>query len=645
MDVLQLYGARTGLISDDSLPGYDASGVYALRMRNLSREFRSQVVGAFARKLGFANVECVSSSLLQGEVEEELTKTKVAMTEGKCMIVGGVVADEQRRWLARIPILLRADVAAGLLHVAMRAEVESGVRNVYIAVGVKRSALDVNVKGVLKPKCVERMQIEMSLWNMLLTQMQGVDIGKALLVGLYPKRNKPVASGGSPSGADGGSAIFDTSVWKMAEVEFGGINCPKEISGMEALSWRIDVVDKAEKWIYDAVKRLRQKAEGGDEAKGIAALVKITQDSRLRPNMKLAPMYDWPWAAAKREIAHAARELTLVSGVSWSITSTSMASGLPNDYESPRVTAGTLGVSSHFTKTVLEMCKATYQGPSVKPAMIPHNRFNWRRLQCFRSDQPLTFDKTSPEIPFAEERTFYVDFELASPDHLHASNILKDSENEDDSFYPTYFDTEPASPIQQDCTIRSLIFVIGCGQVINGKWKHKVFTAQTLSREGESGVVREWLEYMHSVMPSDHGHPFLNVWGPEKQLLHKGLRNMTEADARAVKKIRFFNIVNIFQVVLTGCLTIKGSFSNSLKAVSKSLEQLGLLEDFQGRDEKDWVSDGSDAMAAGLQCAEIAYKHKLGSLSSAPEMAQIARYNEADCRDIARIVTYLRKHH
>lgn len=645
MDVLQLHGARTGLISDDLLPGYDASGAYALRMRNLSREFRRQVVGAFARKLGFANLECVASWPPQGAAAEERMKTKIAMTEGKCMIVGGVVGDEQLRLLAMVPILLRADVAANLLHVAMREEVGSTLRNVYVAVGTKRSAVDINETGVLKPKCVERMQIEMSLWNMLLARMQGVDVGKALLVGLHSNRSKPVALGGSPSGIDGCNSIFDTSVWKMAEVEFGGINCPKRISGLEALSWRIDIVEKAEKWIHDATKTLQQNGEDGAEARGITALVKVAQDSRLRPNMKLAPMNDWPWVAAKREIAYAVRELTLVSGVSRSITSASMANGLPNDYESPRVTAETLGVSSHFTKTVLEMCKATYQGPLVKPDMIPHNRFNWRRLEGFRSEQPLVFDKASPEIPFAEERTFYVDFELASPDYLYSSSTLKDSEEEHESNYPRYFDVESASPIQPDCTADSLIFMIGCGQVINGEWKHKVFTARTLSREGESGVVREWLEYLHFVLPPHHGHLFLNVWGPESQLLRKALRNMTATDAKAVKEIRFLNIVNMLQVVMAGCVAVRGSFSNSLKAVSKSLEQLGLLENFHGRDKKDLVSDGSDAMAVGLECAEVAYKRKLGSLSDAPKMAQIARYNEADCRDIARIVTYLRKHH
>lgn len=633
------------MLSDDLRPAYDPSSIYALRQRNLSTEFRRQVVGAFARKLGFPNVECVSSHLPQGAAEEERVKTKKAMEQRKCMIVGAVVADEQIKLWAMVPILLRADLAVDLLHVAMPAGLERMLANIYVAVGVKRSALELNALRKLKSKCVEKAQIEMSLWNALLVHMQHVDIGKALLVGLNPQRKKPIVLGASPSGVHGCSAIFDTSIWEIAEIDFGEPHSSKAIAGVNALSWRVGIADHAEQWIFEAVETLQTEAEEGNEMQGIMALAKVTKDSKMRPNMKLAPMYDWPWAAAKREVAYAVRELTLVSGVSRNITSAGMSNGLPNDYESPRITAETLGVSSQFTKTVLEMCKKTYDGPLVKPLTIPHNRFNWRRLQGFENGKPFAFDKESPEIPCAEERTFYVDFELASPDCLYASSTLDHSERNDGNSYSRYFDVEPGFTIQQDCTTDTLIFLIGCGQIRKGTWKHKVFTARTLSREGESGVVREWLEYMHSVMPPNFGQPILNVWGPEKQLLKRALRNLTTADADAVEGIRFCKIVDVLQVVMTAGFTVKGSFSNSLKAVSKSLEQLELLGDFQGRGEQDMVSDGADAMAVGLECAEVAYKQKIGSLSEAPKMALIARYNEADCRDIARIVTYLRKHH
>lgn len=654
LDLLEVHGPRLAVVPDDAYPGYDPAGSHALRMKRLAREFRKQVIGAFARRIGFADVACVSPGSVTGPAKEEREKTETAMREGRPMIVGAVVADEERRLIGRIPILLRADVAEDLLNMKVNQDSKADMQGMYVAVGVKRRNVERNRSGTIRANSLGRVQAEMWLCNRLLASVQGRDPGAALLIGLHPKRKRAIHLGAFPrtSNADDEmdkrQPVFDDSVWRAARVPLDDPECPVGIAALEAVGWHVDVIDHGETWISTAVQRAGGNVKDGEEMLTLVATG--TSDTRLRPNMKCASMYDAPWSKAKRKVAEALRELTLVSGVSHAIMSVAMAKGIPNDYSHHRVTAAALDVGSQYTKRTLEMCKASYNGPLVRPAVIPHNKFNWRRLQGFSKDDQLRFDKSDTELPYADERTFYVDFELASPEFLCNAERENEGERgrgeENEKRYGAFFEVSASMPIQQDTTTDALIFMIGCGQVVQGEWQHRVFTAPSLSVIGESSVIREWLEYMASVVPRDFGNPILNVWGPEQQLLRKSMRRMIAEDAEAVREKRFFKTVNVLQVVTSGCVTIKGNLSNSLKSVCGQLEEYGLLGEFKSRGtEEELVTNGADAMTLGLDCAEVVLREGLGLLGRAPKMKEIAKYNEADCRDIARVVSYLREHH
>lgn len=568
------------------------------------------------------------------------------MAERRPLIVGAILADEDRRIWARVPLLIRADVAVQVLP-TVDINVNASLKDVYIAVGIKRASAVTDDKSVLKRKLFRSLQAEMWLWNSLLTNAQGVDVCKTLVIGLNPTRKKPVAMGAWPTceGAAGLEGLFDTAVWKLAQVEYKGSQCVQGIAAIESLAWRVQVVDHGEDWIRALDSKTGAAAKTKEARRDrFLRVVRSTSDARLRPNMKVECFYDFPWAKAKREVAISVNELTLLSRIGVNVTQGSMARGVPNDFENPSVDADALGIDSSSTKKLLEMCKPTYNGPLVRPSTIPHNRYNWRRLQDFRNEAQHIFDKRAPLIPGADERTFYVDLELANAEMMYADNGEHCGEDGKE-IEPAFFDEQPAIPAQRQAQRGPLIFMIGCGQVIDGEWRHRVFIAPSLSRKGESAILREWLEYMNNLHSSNFGQPLLNVWGPEQQLLKTAMKAMTAEDARAVKGIRSFKVIDVQQVAQTGCLTIKDCFKNSLKSVAKSLGKYGLLDDFMGRGDEDLVCNGEDAMMVALNCAEYADRNKLKSLSHAPGMGQIAKYNEADCRDIARIVTYLRNNH
>lgn len=675
LDVLEMYGAEHGLRRDTEFPGYEAAGSYPIRLRELSAEFRRQVTGAIVRRVGQQNVAVISKVEHDpDDVVALCARTAEAMAQGKQAIVGAVLADDEHRIFCRVPLLMRSKIAQQLLHVSLdgkRKETSaqgngvsesgenSGGDDSYVAVQMKRRQIDVDEQGFLRAKSLARAQIELWLWNKLLRDAQGSECGAVVLIGLHKNRVRPIARGAFVAAAESSSSshgdaplAFDHTVWKPCLVKFGGNGCRRGVSAMQALQWRCRVVDEGAAWIEDALSAAaeRQPHSSLPQGRGLVALTTRPPVPELRPNMKCASMQDFPWAKAKRMIAEAIGEVTLVSGISRTLSIDATRNGV-NDFRNERATGEALGATSLLTSSVLAMHKAGYDGPKILPTVIAHNRGNWRRLQGFKNGNVFEYDRLAPQLPMADQRTFYVDFELAAPDGLksHIPNSAAVNGIEACQSHTTSYDLSPAAALhdENDGSSSSLIFVIGCGQVINGEWRHRVFVADRFSESAEAACVAAWLAHMQAMLPLGETAPILNVWGPERQLLKRALRRMERVEPNSRKRTRAdsLHIVDILRVATTACFAVQGALNHSLKSVTKALEAHGVLEDFAGQSRSNGVSDGADAMALGLAAAETAARSGLSSMADAPEMEAIIHYNESDCRDLARIATYLRSNH
>eukprot|EP00178_Gracilaria_changii_P015042 TRINITY_DN421_c0_g6_i1.p1 TRINITY_DN421_c0_g6~~TRINITY_DN421_c0_g6_i1.p1 ORF type:complete len:739 (-),score=109.72 TRINITY_DN421_c0_g6_i1:65-2281(-) len=659
LDMLELHGTPHHFSRDDHTPHWRQYASFAFRMRSLGAEFRRQVTGAFARRIRFENVLCVSSAALSTEEQSECTTN--AMACGVKMIAGAVLTDARSCVYARVPILLRADVADQIfqLGLAPQCELECYTpSHSYVAVAIKRRTVDTKGSAVIKNACLEKLQKEMFLWNLLLSQSQSFRAPTALIIGLHPKRKKAVATGAFPfkaAAATGGApsgALFDRKVWKLALLPFDNMHERAKQSALEALRWRIEVVDDGNAWLMDAAKRMsaadQQSGQPLQPVNPMYALLRTTSDPRLRPNMKSATVFDWPWEQAKRQLAHDLRELTLVSGISRSAVEQAMAKGIPNDYSHHQVTAEALDSNSLFTRETLRKNKPDYKGPPVTPKIIPHNRANWRLLKDFRQQYPHQFSKNGHMLPHVEQRSFYVDLELASAEYLYANHTNTHKPDADPHLMQKFgeaFDVYPTSPLVTDTIPDSLVFMIGCGRFVEGAWNHNVFIAETLNKQGEQQVISEWLQHMNTLTCNLKQPALVHVWGPEKQLLKQAFRRMPQAVVDELRPLLNYVIVDVHKIVSTSCVSIRGSLNNSIKSVASALENLGLLDDSDTRGKKVTVENGAEAMAAALHATELVHKNEVSSLSEVELVQNVARYNEHDCRDVARIVAYLRNNH
>lgn len=617
LDILEDYGHSHGLQQDEG-PSF------AKRLRTLSTDFRRHVLGALTRHVPQADVRHIQYEPLDTGALAARTATQDAMAHNVAIIINAVLAYPPGRIIARPGILLRGDYATSLLHIPNAPT--------YVPIAIKRRAVHTDAEDTarLKKGTLDRLQAEMWVWTQLLSHELHEYIPQAGVIGLHPRRKECVTEGARP--ADG-TTFFKTKVWQTAYV-----NCNHDISArtyaLDALTWRTDVKDRGESWLMHASQR------NPHAANAIQALASDPPSDKHRPNMKVGPMYDWPWAAAKRTVAEGVRELTLIPGVSNRLATVALQSGLPNDFQHESISAQALQMDSDITRRVLEMCRTGYRGAVVSPKVIGHNRWNWRMLNGGASNSTEGWRKDDARLANWETCAFYVDFELASPDSVHAvrtggSDVVPD------------VDEEIATTGVVGAGLDALIFMIGCGRVVNGRWEYQSLTARELSREAERKTICAWLEYMNGVMVGENATAHVYVWGPEQQLLQKAMRRMQAAQKNGMRDMCKMKMVNLLQVVVSGGVVIQGNFSNSIKNVTRALENHGLLHPLNCGSVtwKRRLNSGVDVMAVVLDAVEVMVREQLTCLMDAPGMSSVLEYNESDCLHLAQIASYLRDNH
>lgn len=587
-------------------PSPSSLASYPLRLRLLSLEFRHQVLSKLSKNH--------SPSIIPTHlpISTQLSLTHSLLNSKAPFILNPALLHSPTNLLARPHALVRADVAHTLFGLNVDA---------YVVVATRRSQISTHPDGKIARKGKgAAVSMEMCVWKELLAEL-AADTGVMLA-----RDNKQRLS----------IAYVDLKQNALRD------------KTRDAIHWLISVAQHGQTYIQNAM----EKQGITEHSRGIEALAKLASDFRFRPNMKVSPVYDYPWADIKRNLALTLREITLISGLGRINAHSWMEAGGVNDFHHPTVTASNLDPTGKHTHHILQVNKQSYQGHPVLPHNIAHNNYNWRRLAHSNKDHPQLENN---QLPYADERTFYVDFELAPPDALFTKETLERTDDlrafEKQGIEPNWsFDmaSNVGTKIQKDCHVTARIFMAGCGQLINGTWQYKVFVANNISSDGERQVVMKLLKYMHEKNPTSNEPPLMNVWGPEERLLRKAISRMQNEEKEQIKDVMNVQVVNMLQVALTGGVVVKGALSHSLKEMSMALERLGLLEEFEG---VEWgkmergLTNGVDALGEALLCAEHVYMNGLERLEQAPNMNNVIKYNELDCLDIARIATYLRKHH
>jgi len=363
-------------------------------------------------------------------------------------------------------------------------------------------------------------------------------------------------------------------------------------------AWVVPKTKEAIEWIRDMRK---------DGATWDMTTIPLAR-KELYPNM--CNHYDHPWRSVKETIAKEIKEITDLWMCGVKNRENSHAHGVYR-WDDPECTPDILGIKGETVRGTLE--KILYinrkEGDEIIDPKVIEDTCVWR-------------DRANVE--------FYVDFEFIN-------DVMCDL---NDSQFPVL-------------ESHSFIFMIGVGYYdSNHTWTYLDFTINALKRKEEMRICKEFSEYVRNVS-HDYGvaNPLLIHWSNAevhqwKEVTERLDRSdndddheelLVVGDRASTSEPRWFDLLEVFKkepVVIRGCLGF------GLKEVAGALKSHGLIE--SSWDTSDGVTDGLAAMLAAYKASKDA-KRMRTVMSKLPQMKNIVKYNEVDCKVLGEIIEFLRE--
>lgn len=379
---------------------------------------------------------------------------------------------------------------------------------------------------------------------------------------------------------------------------FRGNSCVERLGVIDFMDVDKDTVTKTK----DAIAWVKDMRENGGSWDVLGTPLKRKE---LYPNMSNS--HDYPWRAVKEMIADDIDEITnlWMCGVK---NREKAHSAKIYRWTDPGCTTDILGINGPKIKRVLDVIISFNKDTSdakMTPEYIANNDQNWHHRQLLE---------------------FYVDFE-------YMNDVMSESSN---------------MPIVETS---SIIFMIGAGYFdpFTHAWIYKSFYVDKLALNEELRICTEFSEYVRRESEWwECPNPLLIHWSPAEKWQWAGASDRHDGIERvwipSKDKCdedvdpRWFDLLQVFKnepIVIKGCLGF------SLKEVAGAFAKLGLIE---SKWDQDGCTSGTGAMLAAFKASRDATARGL-RLRDMPQIQDIVKYNEIDCRVVGEIIKYLRENH
>jgi hypothetical protein len=567
IDWLQAHGSEHGFVRDDERPGYDPRTDFQRFVREKGIAFEAGVLRLLEQRVP---VRVVASAHGDGRSLEKARQTLDALRQGIPVIAQAVLRNPVSRTFGVADLLVRSDVLAiwfpELLSSADATVGAPGLGHTrfhYRAIDIKFHTFELAADGHVAGSA-DQLAYAAEVWVYAdaLARLQGYAPPAAYLLGRTWQR-----------GDERGDGCLD----RLARVDVDRWLVNREMS-------LPDLVSHASAWI----RRLR--AEG--------------HNWHVFPEPSVPQLYpharnheDFPWHAAKREIAERLGELTMLPAMNPERRAVAHAAGYRR-WTDPGVSAASLGVTSAaYAARIDAILEANRQ---AAPTVIPH--------------RITGADPVWREVWPAE---FFVDFETVS--------------NLDDEFVRL-----PALGSQPQ------IVQVGCGYFDStGSWRFAQWTADALGTGEERRILDAWVAHMADVCGA-RGIALMDArichWSAAEPVSLESAYNAARTrhpDADWPAEMPWFDVLQ--NVIRAEPVAVSGAFNFGLKAIARAMHDAGFIQTTW----KDGPTDGLGAMTATWAAAREAEARAL-PLSEHKLIVEIGHYNEVDCRVIAEILNWLR---
>ena len=594
LDWLHLYGESQGYIPKQETPGYNHELDFVQFIFQKGREFEACILRLLEERYVVTTVSNDYQDIRKLDKAEETFR---AMAEGVQIIYQGVLWDAHNLNYGSSDFIVRSDALSELFPESIAEEEATASAPAlgnqpwhYRVVDTKFMTLHLNASGaeLSNDGGGPAYKAQLYIYNRMLGRLQGYEPLHSYLLGRgWQFRSKSVTQRGA------------SAMERLGPIPQGGAvtnGVPIADAVAEALAWVRRVRTQGQDWQLlpqPSVPELYPNMSGADDDMMVAS---GTAELEISDEEDGPPKH---WEGVKKWLAEELKELTQLWQVGVNKREDAHAAGIYR-WDDPRLTPAIVGVTGPTREPVLAQLLAVNrgQGSPVLPRHVGTDEPTWRPM---------------PKVEF------YVDFEYCS------------DLNDDFSQLPK----KGGQP---------LIFMIGCGHLEEGEWRFKSLTANELSLEEEFRIIEEWVEHMSVVrdrLDPDCSKPRIFHWSSAEvtalQTAHNSSWNRHHQPA-GWADLNWYDYLQ--KVVRKEPVVVRGALGFGLKAVANALHSHGLIE-------TDWADspvDGLGAMVGAWRCDEEA--RSLGvSMASLSLMADIARYNEVDCKVMMEIVQHLRADH
>ncbi len=566
LDWLHLHGEGAGFVRDERRPNYDPRTDFRRFVLEKGLAFEAGAIRLLQER---GSVVRVAESREDARSIGKARATVEVLRSGAPIVAQAVLRNPARQSYGVVDLLVRSDLLASwfpeLLSPEDAAHPAPGLgltRFHYRVVDLKFHTFELTADGHVTGS-PDQLAYAVQVW-------------------LYAEALGRVQDHVPPS------AYLLGRTWEQGE--YRGEGCLERLARVDMDRWLPNREITIEQLAHDSVEWIRRLRRDGARW-------------RVLPEPSVAELYpharnddDAPWHSAKREIAEALRELTLLPAMNPERRSAAHAGGIRR-WSDDGISAARLGITSPAFATRVDAVLAANHVSA--PTVLP------RRIQI------------DPIWRAAAALEFYVDFETVS--------------NLDDDFT-----TLPLLGGQ------ALLVQIGCGHVAgDGRWVFAQWTTDVLTLAEERRIIESWIGHMGAFRAAAGvrlDQTRICHWSAAEPVNLESAYNAARVrhqDAGWPTPLPWFDVLD--RIIRAEPVTVTGAFNFGLKSIAKAMHSGGLISTTWA----DGPTDGLGAMVATWSAAREALARN-SPLSQHPLMMEVARYNEVDCRVMSEIISWLR---
>ena len=596
LDWLNLYGKNHDYLPKQESADYVKELDFLAFIFEKGKEFEAGILRLFQ--------ECYQVTTIAQDYREITSQAKAeqifeTMRHGVPVIYQAVLWDAHNLNYGSPDFLIRSDILRQLFPNEI-SEQEAAISAPdlgnhawhYLVVDTKFTTLHLNASGDIlnNDNSNPAYKAQLYIYNRMLGRLQGFLPPNSYLLGRgWQREQNRVTYRGS------------SALERLAPIPQAGTiarNIPIADAVTKALDWITRVRAHGHHWQLlpePSVPELYPNMSNADDSD----LMLRTGAAEPEPDSDEAEPDDH-WMSVKKWLADELKELTQLWQVGFAKRQQAHESGIYR-WDTPGLTAAAVKVTGVKTGPTLDSILAVNTANESQPVL------------------PRKIEKIGNEWRNAAAAEFYVDFEFCS--------------DLNDDF--TKLPEKGGQP---------LIFMIGCGHLEQGEWKFQSFTVPRLDEKEELRIIQEWVDYMSQVrdrLDPSNAQPRIFHWShAEPTVLEKAynsarIRHQPHADW---PELGWYDILS--KVMREEPVAVRGALGFGLKAVANAMHRHGIIK-------TNWADsplDGLGAMVGAWRCDQEARQKGL-PMTELPRMAEIAQYNEVDCKVMMEIIRYLRANH